>query len=365
MKSNFLKTFKHWLGGLIAALCGTLSITAAHAQIYVANAGGSVGEYDATTGVATNANFITGLHAPYALAVSGNNLYVLGANGGPVSEYNATTGAGINTNLITGSSNIGGEGHAVSGNNLYVPGPFIVGKYGATTGAAINTNFISGLLNTPAGLVISGNILYVANPNPGNPYASIVGEYDATTGAAINASFITNGLNFPLGLALSGNNLYVANNNDFDPSAGTVGEYDATTGAVINTNFITGLNGVEGITVSGNVLFVTQYAIGIVGEYDATTGAAISTNFITVAGAPTFVLVVPKPAPIINIQKAVYLTSTNLLAGLNYQVQASSDLINWTNQGSVFTATTNVWQSTNYWNVNDWNQLFFRVQLAL
>lgn len=68
-------------------------------------------------------------------------------------------------------------------------------------------------------------------------------------------------------------------------------------------------------------------------------------------------------APIVNIQKAVYLTSNNLWTGSNYQVQASSDLINWTNQGSVFTATNSFWRSTNYWDVANWNQLFFRLQL--
>ena len=67
-------------------------------------------------------------------------------------------------------------------------------------------------------------------------------------------------------------------------------------------------------------------------------------------------------APIISVQKAVYLTSSNLWAGTNYQVQASTDLINWTNQGSVFTATANSWHSTNYWDVPNWNQLFFRLQ---
>ena len=66
--------------------------------------------------------------------------------------------------------------------------------------------------------------------------------------------------------------------------------------------------------------------------------------------------------PVISIQKAVYLTSSNLRTGSNYVVQASTDLINWTNQGSTFTANTNTWQSTNYWNVPNWNQLFFRVQ---
>jgi hypothetical protein len=69
-------------------------------------------------------------------------------------------------------------------------------------------------------------------------------------------------------------------------------------------------------------------------------------------------------APIINIQKAVYLTSNNLWTGSNYQVQASSDLVNWTNQGSAFNATTNYWRSTNYWDVANWSQLFFRLQLV-
>jgi Concanavalin A-like lectin/glucanases superfamily len=67
-------------------------------------------------------------------------------------------------------------------------------------------------------------------------------------------------------------------------------------------------------------------------------------------------------APIISIQKAIYLTSSNLWAGTNYQVQASTDLLNWTNQGSVFTATNSSWRSTNYWDVANWNQLFFRLQ---
>ena len=66
-------------------------------------------------------------------------------------------------------------------------------------------------------------------------------------------------------------------------------------------------------------------------------------------------------APIVSIQKAVYLTSQNLHAGTNYIVQASTDLINWTNQGSVFTATNSTWASTNYWPVADWNHLFLRL----
>ncbi len=76
----------------------------AQAQLYVANADGeTVGEYNATTGAAINANFITGLNNDWELALSGNSLYVASYNGiSTVGEYNATTGAAINANLITG-----------------------------------------------------------------------------------------------------------------------------------------------------------------------------------------------------------------------------------------------------------------------
>jgi hypothetical protein len=67
-------------------------------------------------------------------------------------------------------------------------------------------------------------------------------------------------------------------------------------------------------------------------------------------------------APIILLNKFVNVSSTNLHSGTNYIVQASTDLINWTNQGSVFTATNSTWASTNYWPVASWNQLYFRLQ---
>jgi hypothetical protein len=64
----------------------------------------------------------------------------------------------------------------------------------------------------------------------------------------------------------------------------------------------------------------------------------------------------------LSLIKAVTLQDYSLTVGSNYQVQVSSDLINWTNQGPVFTATSSYWQSTNYWQVANWNQLFFRLE---
>jgi probable HAF family extracellular repeat protein len=66
----------------------------------------------------------------------------------------------------------------------------------------------------------------------------------------------------------------------------------------------------------------------------------------------------------IGLIKAVTTSFSDLLIGTNYQLQVSSDLSNWTNQGSPFTATNPALAYPQYWNVDNWNQLFFRLQVA-
>lgn len=68
--------------------------------------------------------------------------------------------------------------------------------------------------------------------------------------------------------------------------------------------------------------------------------------------------------PTIRLRKAVYVDSINVQAGTNYQLQASSDLITWTNHGASFTATNSIWRSPDYWDVDSWNALYFRLQVA-
>ena len=101
-----------------------------------------------------------------------------------------------------------------------------------------------------------------------------VGTYDAA-GAVINSSFIT-GLDGPQGLLLSGNTLYVA-----DYLAGRVGTYNATTGAAINASFISGagVGNPDSFALLGNLLYVASIN-GTVGVYNAITGAAINANLI-------------------------------------------------------------------------------------
>ena len=122
-----------------------------------------VGEYDARTGAAIDANFITGLGGPAGLAVQGPTpffpeglLFVANFGGGTVGQYNATTGEAVNANFIKGL-------------NLPLSKP----------------NFITGL-HRPSAIALLGNILFVADARPDK-----VGEYDSITGDAIKADFIS------------------------------------------------------------------------------------------------------------------------------------------------------------------------------
>ena len=53
-----------------------------------------------------------------------------------------------------------------------------------------------------------------------------------------------------------------------------------------------------------------------------------------------------------------------LSLGTNYQLQVSSDLNTWTNQGSAFTATNASMVYPQYFDVDDWGQLFFRLHVG-
>ncbi len=68
--------------------------------------------------------------------------------------------------------------------------------------------------------------------------------------------------------------------------------------------------------------------------------------------------------PIVGLRKAVIPSFSNLFLGTNYQLQVSGDLNTWTNQGASFTPTNTVMDYPQYFDVGDWNQLYFRLQTA-
>ena len=65
-------------------------------------------------------------------------------------------------------------------------------------------------------------------------------------------------------------------------------------------------------------------------------------------------------APILNAFNAIGVATANLKVGTNYQFQVSSNLVNWINSGSVFTATNSSW--TNYYPATSTSQFYRLLQ---
>jgi hypothetical protein len=68
--------------------------------------------------------------------------------------------------------------------------------------------------------------------------------------------------------------------------------------------------------------------------------------------------------PHVNLIKAVKPSFGGLALGTNYQLQISGDFNVWSNQGSPFTATGTSMIYPQYWDVDNWNSLFFRLQIV-
>jgi len=68
--------------------------------------------------------------------------------------------------------------------------------------------------------------------------------------------------------------------------------------------------------------------------------------------------------PRVNLIKAVKPSFTGLSIGTDYLLQVSGDLNSWTNQGSAFLATNTSMVYPQYWDVDNWGQLFFRLRVV-
>jgi hypothetical protein len=66
----------------------------------------------------------------------------------------------------------------------------------------------------------------------------------------------------------------------------------------------------------------------------------------------------------VTLIKAVRPAFSGLVLGTGYQVQVSGDLATWTNSGSPFTATNSAMMYPQYFDVDNWDRLFFRLQVA-
>src|ERR1700722_12486039 len=82
-----------------------------------------------------------------------------------------------------------------------------------------------------------------------------------------------------LATSLQAQNIYVTSYGD-----GTIGEYGPG-GSTINSSLVSGLNGPQGIAISGNDLFVVNRSTGTVGEY-TTSGATVNASLISGLNSP-------------------------------------------------------------------------------
>ena len=68
--------------------------------------------------------------------------------------------------------------------------------------------------------------------------------------------------------------------------------------------------------------------------------------------------------PQVNLIKVVQPSLSNLTLGTNYQLQVSTDLNTWTNSGSSFTATNSAMVYPQQFEVDNFDELFFRLEVA-
>jgi Concanavalin A-like lectin/glucanases superfamily len=144
----------------------------------------------------------------------------------------------------------------------------------------------------------------------------------------------------------------------------------ATAAAIFTNGIVVGVNVIDGgcgYTNTPLVLILGGGGTGAAATAVVSNGVVASIT-VTDAGAgytsaPSIYIYSPLGLQV-GLIKAVAPSFSDLLIGTNYQLQVSSDLTNWTDEGSIFTATNPTTVYPQYFDVTYWGQLFFRLQVA-
>ena len=206
-------------------------------RVYVANAtagyqqNGAITIYSIGLGTplygvsGTSTSDKTGLHDPVAVALdSGNNLYVLNSSGGPDGAGSITVYANAN---ITGYP--------------FPPWNFAPSRTIANTTTSALTQFQS-----PAGMTLHGNSLYVTNDGSISGDSGSITIYPTSGKGNIAPTAVISGantgLNLPQGIALDKNGyIYVANNGSANGGVDTITVYaPGSSGNAIPVTTLTG-----------------------------------------------------------------------------------------------------------------------------
>lgn len=168
-------------------------------------------------------------------------------------------------------------GIVLSGNTLFIAEAFgadKISKIDISSSLPVKTDVVTGL-SGPDGLALDGNTLYIA-------------EYDADKISKINISLATpivetviTGVLEPTGIVIDGDYLYIAEYN-----AGKISKLNLTT--LIKTDYITNIFGPTGLVINNNTLFFTQFDTNIVSKVDLTLTVPVVIEVSTGLVEPAF-----------------------------------------------------------------------------
>jgi hypothetical protein len=263
-------------------------------------------------------------------------------------------------------------------------------------------------LNSASGIAIilcdatnNSVALSAPSPLPYNVWSHVAGTFDATSGdmrVYVNGALVaeTNttirpfgaldptqapgldignvqGADFPFQGAIEQVFLYsraLSSNEVRQLAQFTCSPHTARATATVVNGFVVG----AGITDSGCGYSNTPAVVIQGGGGSGATATAVVSNgvvsgiTITDAGVgytntPTVYIYSPFGLQI-GLVKSVRPSFADLLLGVKYQLQISPDLNLWTNTGSAFTATNSTMVFSQYFDVDNFNQYFFRLQEA-
>jgi hypothetical protein len=131
------------------------------------------------------------------------------------------------------------------------------------------------------------------------------------------------------------------------------GAWASVTGGALATTMSRLWIGVESVFDNSYFRYTFRGTIDDVRLYNR----ALSTNEVKSLYASE----VTKPQPVVQLVQAITVDGANLTVGSNYQIQVSTDLINWSNWGNPFTATSATYTNTTFERMPGWGQSYFRL----
>jgi hypothetical protein len=217
-----------------------------------------------------------------------------------------------------------------------------------------------------SGFVISVNVTDGGCGYSNAPLVQIVGG--GGTGATATAT-VANGMVVDITITDAGSGYFSAPAIVLSAPA-QCSAHSATAVATVTNGFVIAAEIIDtgcGYTNTPSVQIVGGGGTGAAATAIVTNGEVVGIT-ITDAGlgyssVPAVYINSPLGAVIILLQ-AVVPAFSDMAVGSNYQLQASSDLAIWTNQGAAFLATNSTMIFTQYYNVLNGSQLYFRLQGA-